>query len=992
MQKQHLDIFEAVRRVSLATVSSLAMVISGAAWGQDAEEAEGDEEAEREEIIVTGTRLNLEAGQLSKQVISITAEDLKKMGEPTLGRAIARIPQNYGGLNDSNAYYSGRNGIGVANGAANVAGAVTASLRGFGSSGTLVLVDGNRIGKSGIQGGVQDLSVIPMSMVERIDIVMDGASSIYGSDAVGGVINIITKKNVESLSLEMRMNAPADMDNQEFNFSLTGGKNWDNGNLIADISYDRQTSLNRDELDANLNGAAGILFSPQGFVDEIFAPMDNPVNVYLNDDDAYLSQAGGGTMPALADLQDWVQGPANLVNPIDMVPKTEELKLYVKAEQNVSDAIRLFGSVSFSDRTVNRNEGFNEINTDLETDNPFNPTIGTAQEQRLTVKGIYPALGQRSSKTTKTAIFARVGMDWQLTDDWLMTVSAGYDRSKENYAYDGYQDLYDGQDEEIFNPWGDGTGSLGDPYTWADECNVDENGDPATINGTVGEFLGRCGNSWAWGKTVETSLDAVIRGSLFEMPAGPVQVVFGGEYRKEKLTADSYSNRSSNFINAGTDQGEINASQRKLAAFGEIFVPLLAEKRMFHDLNVSASIRTEEYRNAGYTTARRSSNEANFTEFVPNTSADGKKFNATTWSAGAVWAPVERIRFKGNYSTSFMAPSIQRLFDPVRETEYSSLCGALVGFSPFIGLDANDPYPTNWLHGCPLLYKIPRAPVFDILTVPDYFQEKPYTQFTGGNPNLRPQRGKSLALTVEINPTDDLRLSLTKSRTNYKDKFTSVSRFFRGGSLVVAGVEEVFADVFEFYDDGEVKTVLSWTQNLDRQLFEALDYRLTYTPSTDFGDFTFDVNWTATLKSEEKLDLSVDRPDLAVAIDLVGLDIPKYNGKFHAGWYKDGWSVNVDTIYRHKTHDWNFFQRGETGYVYRSKWVTNMMVSYNFGERDSILKNVLLTAGFNNLFDARNKTDLYRDGEKVAETNFNAGSGRVSARDQSFFVSLRKEF
>ena len=112
---------------------------------------------------------------------------IRASGELTLARVLRQLPQNVNGTNET--YGS------ELNGSNNVTGASTVNLRGLGSESTLILVDGRRVGYSGLLGGVTDISSIPLSMVDRIEILLDGASAVYGSDAVGGVVNIITRKD-----------------------------------------------------------------------------------------------------------------------------------------------------------------------------------------------------------------------------------------------------------------------------------------------------------------------------------------------------------------------------------------------------------------------------------------------------------------------------------------------------------------------------------------------------------------------------------------------------------------------------------------------------------------------------------------------------------------------------------------------------------------------------------------------------------------------------
>ena len=152
-------------------------------------------DADVEEIIVTGTRLERAPSQIAANLVTMDQGVLRSTGEISLDKALRTLPQNQLGAS-SNASYA-RLGGQHFNGATNLSGAAAVNLRGLGDGATLVLVDGKRIGSSGLAGGVTDISGIPTASIERVEIMLDGASAIYGSDAVGGVVNIITRKDYE---------------------------------------------------------------------------------------------------------------------------------------------------------------------------------------------------------------------------------------------------------------------------------------------------------------------------------------------------------------------------------------------------------------------------------------------------------------------------------------------------------------------------------------------------------------------------------------------------------------------------------------------------------------------------------------------------------------------------------------------------------------------------------------------------------------------------
>ena len=185
---------------------------------EDAAEAEASEtesEDELETVVVTGSRLAGSPSELSRNVIVMDRQDIRATGEFTLPRVLQQLPQN---TNPTNATYGSQ-----LNGVNNKTGAATVNLRGLGSESTLILVDGRRVGYSGILGGVTDISTIPLSMVERIEILLDGASAVYGSDAVGGVVNIITRKDYAGVEVDVDYARPDKGGFDETRVSIAGG-------------------------------------------------------------------------------------------------------------------------------------------------------------------------------------------------------------------------------------------------------------------------------------------------------------------------------------------------------------------------------------------------------------------------------------------------------------------------------------------------------------------------------------------------------------------------------------------------------------------------------------------------------------------------------------------------------------------------------------------------------------------------------------------------
>ena len=198
--------------------------------------AENFAATEAEPIVVTGSRIT--GAPTATPVIRVTSEDIRLGGQNDLGEVARSLPQNFGGGQNPGI----GNGQGAPNENANVNGASTFNLRGIGSNATLTLLNGNRFAYTGASS-VIDVSAIPVAAVERIEIVADGASAIYGADAVAGVVNILLKRDYEGLSAMARVGGSTDGGNFQQQYGLLGGKTWASGGLLAAYDYSRSSPI-----------------------------------------------------------------------------------------------------------------------------------------------------------------------------------------------------------------------------------------------------------------------------------------------------------------------------------------------------------------------------------------------------------------------------------------------------------------------------------------------------------------------------------------------------------------------------------------------------------------------------------------------------------------------------------------------------------------------------------------------------------------------------
>jgi iron complex outermembrane recepter protein len=198
-------------------------------------------------VTVTGTRIR--GGTTPSPVITIGSEQIQQEGFADLGEVIRSVPQNFTGGQNPGVSSGGFSGAGLAN--QNVTGGSSLNLRGLGPDATLTLLNGHRMAYSGFTQAV-DISAIPVEAVERIEIVADGASAIYGSDAVGGVGNVILKRDFDGVTVNTRYGRATDGGLATHEYGVTAGTYWNNGGLIAtyqDVSVDPIYAAEREYTD-----------------------------------------------------------------------------------------------------------------------------------------------------------------------------------------------------------------------------------------------------------------------------------------------------------------------------------------------------------------------------------------------------------------------------------------------------------------------------------------------------------------------------------------------------------------------------------------------------------------------------------------------------------------------------------------------------------------------------------------------------------------------
>ncbi|MFT4254999.1 MAG: TonB-dependent receptor plug domain-containing protein, partial [Caulobacter sp.] len=286
--------------------------------------------------IVVGTHIRgVKDG--ASPVVVLDREALDRAGRATLAQALAALPQNFGGEATEATATTGADSSGT-----NSSLASGINLRGLGTDATLVLVNGRRMAGTGLKGDINDVSAIPMAAVERVEILLDGASALYGSDAVGGVVNIVLKSRYDGAETRLLTGGATGGGATQWQFGQTIGRSWDSGRVVASFEH-----ASRDRVQAGDRSYAGNAdLRPWGGSDQrwIYA---SPGNILRPDATGALSPAyaipSGQNGTALTPAS-FLAGQVNLENQqagYDILPRQRRDGLYLSLAQDLTPAIEL---------------------------------------------------------------------------------------------------------------------------------------------------------------------------------------------------------------------------------------------------------------------------------------------------------------------------------------------------------------------------------------------------------------------------------------------------------------------------------------------------------------------------------------------------------------------------------------------------------------------------------------------------------------------------
>ncbi len=592
-----------------------------------------------EEVVVTGTSIR-GAAPVGANVISVSREDIEATGAQTVQQLLKSVPQVTGFNN------TGQGGFGSADGAGTNAPTIH-SLGASASNQTLVLIDGHRLPLTGLNHTLADPSVIPPIALQAVEVLPDGSSAIYGSDAVAGVLNFITRRNFTGWETSAQTGFGDGY--KTANAGVVFGQNWDSGSALFAYGFSYRSALEGDSRDyytADQRAAGGGNFASFNCFPAAVRVGGAAGTIYQG---TYTTGSGqAGNTPAFCDT----------TRVADMVPQEIRNSVLLKMQQDVTENLNLSADVVFSERVNNSKSNRGTI-TGVTVFGPGSTPGGGASQINPFFQGPAGATSELASlnfdsllgsgaqtKSGQKTSFITIGADYKLPAEWQANFGAtfGGDNSYSNttgqvcapcalLAMNG-SIASNGAQTTNANPPVLGTvTTVTRALTTANALDIWNAG---AANRTSADVLKQLTDSVNFSESKQTIKTARLKldGPLFTLPAGQVKAAVGAEaisYDLRQVTL-----RTGNAGPASSSSSETNLVYNRsvYAYFTEVLVPVVGPDMnipLVRKLDISLAGRYDHYDDFGGTT--------------------NPKYAFT-------WKPIDDLQLRGSWGTAFTAPAL----------------------------------------------------------------------------------------------------------------------------------------------------------------------------------------------------------------------------------------------------------------------------------------------------------------------------------------------
>lgn len=880
--------------------------------------------AQQPEIVVSGTRIRSSQYDFANPVVAITDEAIQNSGVTNLTDFLTEAPALTGSYdsNDGSGANAGIGGVGLN----------LLDLRNLGTDRTLLLIDGRRHVAAVPGSSAVDVNTIPIDLIERVDIVTGGTSAIYGADAVSGVVNFVTRRDFEGLTMRGQAGISEEGDGGSRFLSLTAGTNFaDNrGNIAVNFEYGsddrfllsrreefgrgfRSFFQNPDDPDDDPNIPDNVLFADARYFDS------NPLGAIDVDGDFVPDFIGDGTpFDPGTPIPGTIFNSGGSGTPVstysgEILPKIDRYVGNILTSFEIGEGVRLFAegkyarvdSVSFGQPTFDFFVG-------VPTDNPFIPANIEAANLFADLGIVLVTgrdnldLGRRGENNRRETYRGVVGIEAELTSTINFDASYVYGRSENRVEQlntrfnDRFFAALDAVDEGEFltgtpngnivcrsNLTGDASSSsqiITGAFFFEDFDELSFTPGPNSgcvplniFSGTQSQAALDFINTTAVDTStiqqhVATAAFSGTFGDGFALWGDPIGFALGAEYRKESSESlpDPVNTTGLTFGNAlFPERGSFDVYE----GFAELRVPIVQDRPGFYNLTANGAVRVSEYSTVGTT---------------------------FTYQGGLIYSPIRDIRFRGTYAQAVRAPNIGELFSPSNQT--------FAFITDPCDIDNIDQGSDTRAANCAqILANLGFTP--DRIATFDPIPSSNLPGLSRGNPELGEETAKTITAGVIVQPSFIPRLILSADFYDVKieDAVSTPSATQLANLCVDAPtIDNQFCDLIgraavgttvDPEDEGVINAFTLFPSNVAEFRTRGIDFSARYSVPTDsFGTFGLSVvgNWLDTLKT-------ISVPGAEPVENQGTFEVPEWQVNFDLNWSIDNFNLNYGFNYFDET-------------------------------------------------------------------------------------------
>ncbi|WP_415909072.1 TonB-dependent receptor domain-containing protein [Oleiharenicola sp. Vm1] len=918
------------RALALALLPSLA-VGSYAQQPSPSASAEGDT-VKMEKFVVTGSYIPVAAGEPANPVTTISAASIADSGVSSSLLEVLRktMPQFTGGLNlgSSNADIS----------SGSTGGGSSVALR---NTQTLVLINGRRAAYAPIlaSGGLQfvDLNLIPIAAVERVEVLHDGASALYGTDAVAGVVNIILKKDFNGFEANARYAFSDEKGHySERKFSLVGGASTGKTTVTIGGEWAKTDPLFQYErrYSAESYGTptfAGVITDDSTGQFYVLKPGLNapPLNQNLTlaqlvANGTYIPVDGSNLASGLGTEKQYA---FNLANYVTLLLGNERSSALVNFEHRFTDSVTLFGDFLYTQTNTYSQLNAQPLSSSRSAADPTNPSdVALRARNRFTA---YP----RQYFYDSTSMRGVVGLRGSLSNGYTWEIAADKNRIDQSY-----------RNQNVVNT----AARLAAVAAGTINMFAREQA-PGAI-----ESSGMFGTAFGFATSTIENYDGRLTGKLMDLPAGELGFAVGAEHRVESLVqnSDVYSQSATFGWDSATTLDPLNTSRSVNSAFVDVRVPIFGGNYTapgFHLLELEGALRTEKYSDTDDPT-------------VPKVTLR--------------WLPFsDEFALRGTYSESFAAPTLFQMFGPTGSGSTPSLAlDRFGGGAPITG-QANQQNPANPNLKPTTSHNYTLGLVYSPRAVKGFSMSVDY--FSIDQKDLVGLYGATLIL-------QDVELNGTASRFANRVRFGPADDFsqFTNGAPVTAAGQIGNRPIDTVY-------VRDPYENISTVKLSGLDLKFDYTWKMDtLGQLGLTLAASYFDKYEFEAYPGGGFSETAGYASTFNGTIPKWQTILSGNWSRGQWGATFSWQHIPSVDDQNAYDETDPGadtYVEPFDSI-DLGVSYTFGREARWFNGLSLRVGANNVFDTQ---------PSVAKGTFGNGNADIAtygAVGRLIFVEARYKF